>query len=172
MPQLEDPNFKRTVTLLVHNDDEGTFGLVLNRPSDLQMTDLCASLEIDWRGPSESAVHWGGPVQPNTGWVLMDHPARSNPEEEKEVAQGIHFSSSLDALRCVAGEPPVHLRLFLGYAGWAPGQLEDEIGQSAWIVAPVSSDLVFETQPEVMWERVLRNLGIDPATLVASPGIH
>ena len=70
MPQLEDPNFKRSVMLIVHHDEGGTFGLVLNRPVDMSARDLCDSLEVGWGGDPSMPLHWGGPMQPNTGWML------------------------------------------------------------------------------------------------------
>ena len=75
-------------------------------------------------------------------------------------------------LRQVAAHPPERVRLLLGYAGWGPGQLEDELAEGAWLSAPVSSEIVFEVEPETMWARVLRDLGIEPATLVPSRGVH
>jgi putative transcriptional regulator len=171
MPQLADPNFRRTVILLVHHNDDGTFGLVLNRGTDLRTTDLCASLDVLWGGDDEDLVSWGGPVQPNTGWVLLGEDAEPA-VEGKRVTDGIFFASSLESLRRAAEAPPDRLRLFLGYAGWSPGQLEEEIGQGAWIVAPASPRIVFDTAHDAMWEKVLEGLGINPATLVATAGVH
>ncbi len=121
MPDLADPNFRRAVVLLVHHDEDGTVGLVLNRKADLTATDLC---------------------------------------------------ESLDALRSVAGEPPAQLRLFLGYAGWGPGQLEAELAAGAWVVAPFAHEPIFAVSEDELWSHVWRLLGIDPATIVSTPGIH
>ena len=71
MPQLRDPNFRRSVVLLVHHDDEGTFGVVLNRSTELTAMGLCATLEVDWCGEPDKGIRWGGPVQPQTGWLLF-----------------------------------------------------------------------------------------------------
>jgi putative transcriptional regulator len=172
MPQLLDPNFRRAVILLLHHDAEFTFGLVLNRPSEIGAESLCASLGVDWRGAPAALVDWGGPVQPHTGWVVLGGEERPELEDLTEVADGLHFAGSMELLRRVAANPPDRLRIFLGYAGWGAGQLEAELVQGAWLVAPLSSHTVFEIDPEVMWERVLRDLGIDPATLVATPGVH
>ena len=75
-------------------------------------------------------------------------------------------------LREVAHHPPENLHLLLGYAGWGPGQLENELAEGAWIVAPVSREVIFEVQTSVMWDHVLRSLGIEPSTLVATRGVH
>ncbi len=172
MPQLLDPNFRRAVVLLLHHDAEFTFGLVLNRPSEIGAESLCASLGLEWRGATEELVCWGGPVQPNTGWVLLGDAAGAEIEDATQVTEDLHFAGSLETLKNVAADPPDRLRLFLGYAGWGAGQLESELAQGAWIVAPLASHTVFEAALETMWETVLHDLGIDPATLVSTPGVH
>jgi len=174
MPQLQDPNFKRTVALLVDQDENGTFGLVLNRPVELSARNLCEKLEVEWRGDPSACAHWGGPVQPDTGWVLCAEGLGVDLDDEavKEVVPGLFFAGSLEVLRAVAVTPPPDVRLFLGYAGWGPGQLEAEMAQGAWLVAPVSSEVVFSASPESMWDHVLRSLGVDPATLISTRGVH
>jgi putative transcriptional regulator len=174
MPQLQDPNFKRTVALLVDHDADGTFGLVLNRPVDLTARLLCENLDVQWRGHPTAQAHWGGPVQPETGWVLCAEGLSIHPDDDgvKEVIPGLFFAGSLDVLRAVAQTPPPDVRLFLGYAGWGPGQLEEEMAQGAWLVAPVSADAVFNVSAEAMWDHVVRSLGVEPATLIPTRGIH
>ena len=173
MPQLMDPNFHRTVVLLVHHDDEGTFGVVVNRTTEITADRLCESIEIDWNGNPEAEIHWGGPVQPQTGWVLFDERATALASEEvRTLSDGISFAGSMDVLRRVANDPPGRLRVMLGYAGWAPGQLEAELQEGAWLVAPLDDAAVFEVEPEGMWDHVVRGLGVEPATLVSTRGVH
>lgn len=172
MPDLGDPNFRRTVILLVHNDADGTIGLVLNRSTDLSASDLCETLDVEWHGDPEWTVSWGGPVQPNTGWVVAGDEALGGLLEATCFAEGLWFAGSLDALRCVASRPPAQLRLFLGYAGWGPGQLERELAAGAWVLAPLDVRELFETSEEDPWTRAWRLLGIDPATIVSTPGVH
>lgn len=174
MPQLDDPNFKRAVVLLVQHDSEGTFGLVLNRDVDLTVHNLCSSLDVRWNGKSGASINWGGPVQPQTGWVLFNEGLLTVPEDDEltEIAEGLYFAGSLDVLRAIAEEPPSDVMVFLGYAGWGSGQLEEELAAGAWIVAPLSADLVFGVESDRMWECVVRGLGIDPATLVSTSGVH
>jgi putative transcriptional regulator len=173
MPQLLDPNFERSVVLVVHHDDNGTFGVVLNRTTGLSAPNLCATLEIEWKGRQDDPIDWGGPVQPQTGWVIFDEEVASVVgSEATAVADGIFFAGSLNVLRQVASHPWDRVRLLLGYAGWGPGQLEGELVQGAWLSAPVSSEVVFDVDPDDMWAHVLRDLGIEPATLVPSSGIH
>ena len=89
-----------------------------------------------------------------------------------EVLAGLYFAGSLDVLRAVAQSPPDDVRLFLGYAGWGPGQLEQEMSEGAWLVAPTSRELIFEVSPQKMWAAAVGELGIDPATLIPTRGVH
>jgi putative transcriptional regulator len=174
MPQLLDPNFRRAVVLLIHHDAEGTFGVVLNRTTEIRASQLCESIEVDWRGDPDAEIHWGGPVQPQTGWVLFEEGAGEGEDGEdvREVVPGVGFAGSLAVLRRMASEPPSRVRILLGYAGWGPGQLESELAQGAWLVAPADASVVFATDLEEMWSQVVRSLGIEPATLVPSRGVH
>lgn len=172
MPQLLDPNFRRTVVLLIHHDADGTFGVVLNRATEISASQLCQSIEIDWCGDPDAEIYWGGPVQPQTGWVLLEEGEGEPDEEVREVVPGVGFAGSLAVLRRVATEPPNRLRILLGYAGWGPGQLETELAQGAWLVAPADAAFVFGTELDAMWSEAVRRLGIEPATLVASRGVH
>jgi putative transcriptional regulator len=88
------------------------------------------------------------------------------------VDEGIYFARSLDSLRRVAEDPPADARIFLGYAGWGPGQLEQELAAGAWLIAPMTREAIFDQAPDVLWDRVIRDLGVDPATLVHSSGVH
>ena len=172
MPQLLDPNFRRAVVLLVHHDADGTFGVVLNRTTELTATDLCTTLRIGWHGEPGKEIGWGGPVQPQTGWMLFAEEALTGSGDVKPVGDGMGFAGSLEVLRRIAEDPPEALHLLLGYAGWGPGQLESELSEGAWLVAPVSRDVVFDVEPAEMWEHVVRSLGIEPSTLVATRGVH
>ena len=173
MPQLLDPNFHRTVVLLVHHDGEGSFGVVLNRVTQITAERLCESIEVVWRGDPDEEISWGGPVQPQTGWVLFgDSPTAAGMEDVREVASGLHFAGSMDVLQHVAGSPPSDLRLLLGYAGWGAGQLERELAEGAWLLAPAEGHVVFEVPEDEMWAHVVRSLGVEPATLVPSRGVH
>jgi putative transcriptional regulator len=172
MPQLGDPNFRRCVVQLIHHDETGTFGLVINRGSGVSTGDLCEQLDIDWGGDPDLEVGTGGPVQPETGWVLYGDGAPEDIAGAQTVGPGLHFVGSLDALRQLGEEPPDQVRLFLGYAGWAPGQLEMELTQGSWLAVPSRPDFVFDGREEEVWQRVLGALGIDPASLVPTPGVH
>lgn len=174
MPQLSDPNFKRSVVLVVHHDAESTFGLVLNREVELTVEELCESLEFSWQGRRAAEVGWGGPVESHTGWLLFQDSVEMEVEDEhvSRLEGSLCFAGSMDVFRQLAEQPPADLRIFLGYAGWGSGQLESELAQGAWVVAPLSSDVVFDVPAEAMWDHVLRAMDIDPATLIATAGVH
>ena len=174
MPQLSDPNFRRTVVLVVHHDAESTFGLVLNRAVDLSVDDLCESLEFEWNGDRAADACWGGPVESHTGWLLFQGDLETDVDEEQvsRLEGELCFAGSMDVFKQLAARPPRDLRIFLGYAGWGGGQLESELAQGAWVVAPLSSEVVFDVPIESMWDHVLRAMDIDPGTLIATAGVH
>lgn len=160
--------------LMIHHDSSSSFGLVLNRPAELSVQDLFEGLDFAWQGPSDSKVSWGGPVEPNSGWMLFGDALLPDETDEDvtRVLPGLNFAGSLDVFRGVAAAPPAHVRFFLGYAGWGAGQLEFEISEGAWLSAPADLDTIFHTPADQVWDRVVRGLGIDPSTLVSSAGVH
>ncbi|MEZ4281988.1 MAG: YqgE/AlgH family protein [Myxococcota bacterium] len=174
MPQLADPNFRRAVVLIVHHDADSTFGLVLNREVELSVRELCESLDFSWNGRAGAEVGWGGPVETNTGWLLFQDDVDTDIEGDQvsRLEGELCFAGSMDVLRQLAAHPPQDLRIFLGYAGWGKGQLEAELAQGAWVVAPLSPEIVFDVPADEMWEHVLRAMQIDPARLFSTAGVH
>jgi len=172
MPQLGDPNFSRAVVLMIEHSQTGSFGLIINRQSAITVSTVLDALEIPWRGDADALVWEGGPVMPQSGW-LLHAPADGPPGEGSvDVAPGIVLSTSQQQLRSLAASPPQHLRFVMGYSGWGAGQLEGELAQGAWLTVGATADLVFGTVPERMWEAAIRALGIEPTTLVPGTGIH
>jgi putative transcriptional regulator len=170
MPQLQDPNFARTVILLCDFVPEGAFGLVLNRPTDMAASTM-VRLEPPVRGGNHLPLHVGGPVEPERGWILLSQ----EPEqvEYRTIQPGLYLSTSPDLLRKVLeSSPPPRARVLAGYAGWGPGQLDEELAQSAWLMAEVELDLVFDVDAGRMWEIAIRRLGADPSALQTSHGVH
>jgi putative transcriptional regulator len=170
MPQLTDPNFSQTVVLLCEHTAEGAWGLVLNRP-----TGKTAASAVQLVPPTEhdSGLElWvGGPVEPQRGCLLLSTPPTG--DDAVRIADGLYISVSIDVLRRLIDGPKVpRARLLMGYAGWGPGQLDDEITASAWLFTDIALELVFETAPNMMWETAIRRLGADPANLQASGGVH
>lgn len=172
MPQLDDPNFERAVVLMVEHNAEGSFGLIVNRPSDLRIADVLDSLSMEWAGDPEAVVFTGGPVMPRTGWVLHEPADLPSEEGKVDIVPGIVLSTSPERLRALAECPPNRMRFVLGFAGWGPSQLEVELASGSWVNAEVTAELVFETPAAEMWEAALRSLGIEPATLVPGRGVH
>jgi putative transcriptional regulator len=170
MPQLQDPHFSRAVVLMVEHNDEGSMGLVINQPSEVTAIELLEHLQMPWRGSPDERVFAGGPVRPNTGWVL--HQPMADSSNTITVAPGISLTNSPDLLRSIANAPPRWFRLLLGYAGWGPGQLAEEMAEGSWLHAAVSADLVFRTPPNIIWEAAVRSLGISPDSVVAGSGVN
>ena len=170
MPQLQDPNFNRTVVLLCEFTPEGAFGLVINRPTEMPASTM-VRLEPPIVGGNTMPLWIGGPVEPERGWILLGHePAGS---EFKLVCDGLYLSTSVVLLRDVlVTVPPPRARVLAGYAGWGPGQLDEELAQSAWLLGDVDLDIVFDTPADVMWETAIRRIGADPSALTTSHGVH
>lgn len=175
-PSLLDPNFKRSVVLLVDHREEGSLGFVINRPAPVDLDEVIDALNLEG-GPGEQtaeAVLVGGPVAPETGWVLFEHgPERLEGEDVVEVSPELGVSASRELLASIVVEPRVkRFVIALGYAGWGPEQLDEEIAQGAWIPVDLDAKIVFDTPYDDRWEASLRTLGIDPARLsTVSPGI-
>lgn len=170
MPQMQDPNFAKTVVLLCDYLPEGAFGLVLNRQTDVPATHM-VRLDPPVVQGNQLPLFIGGPVQPDRGWILVAEPP---PEPDfRTVVDGLYLSTSPSLLRRVLEtSPEPRARVVAGYAGWGPGQLDEELAQSAWLMADVQVDLVFEVDAQVMWETAIRRLGADPSMLQMSPGVH
>lgn len=170
MPQMQDPNFARTVVLLCDYLPEGAFGLVLNRPTDLPASDM-VRLDPPVVASNDLPLFIGGPVQPERGWILVGEPPAV--ADFRTVIDGLYLSTSPDLLRQVLqAEAQPRARVVAGYAGWGPGQLDEELAQSAWLMADVQLDLIFDVEAQVMWETAIRRLGADPSLLQTSPGVH
>jgi putative transcriptional regulator len=170
MPQLQDPNFARTVVLLCDYVPEGAFGLVLNRPTDMPASSM-VRLEPPIAGGNSLPLCIGGPVEPERGWILLAE--EPDDPEYRTICDGVYLSTSPFLLRHVlAATPAPRARVLAGYAGWGPGQLDEELSQSAWLIGEVDLDLVFDVDPSVMWETAIRRLGADPSALQASHGVH
>lgn len=174
MPQLADPNFSRSVVLMIEHSENGSFGLVINHPSPIKATELLDSLEMHWRGEASAVVWAGGPVSPSTGWVLHEPVivAAANTGGTIEITSTISLSTSPDRLRTIANQPPRNVRLLLGYSGWGPGQLAEEMARGAWLHTTADPKLVFETPPDQMWDAAMRSLGVNPADLFVGRGVN
>jgi putative transcriptional regulator len=162
MPGMADPNFSETVTFICKHDANGAIGIVVNRPSDLTLGEVCRQLELESRLGERAGeqVMAGGPVQPDRGFVLhqSDQPFESTVDPEAPVKVTV----SQDVLRAIArGDGPRPALVALGYAGWSGGQLEAEIAANAWLHAPVSPSVLFDTPVENRWRAAAGLIGVD-----------
>src|SRR5262245_15436029 len=174
MPQLVDPNFKRTVVLLCRHNEEGALGVVVNRPV-VTTGRVVVHLDPPVATDRELEVWIGGPVEPERSWILVGDEAFEEAQFARvSISPGLYLSTSPVLLqRLLAPNPPGRTRLIVGYSGWGPGQLEAELEASAWLMSDVDRGLIFDTPPEQMWEKAIRRLGADPASLqMSSRGVH
>jgi putative transcriptional regulator len=170
MPQMLDPNFSKTVVLLAEYGAHGAFGLVLNRRMDEPAHAIVTADEPLEIHPNVY-LFTGGPVEPTRAWILT---ARQELDPEAlEVRDGVYLSSSPALVRrTLEAEPDPGVRMVVGYAGWGAGQLDVELAEGSWLLAPVEHDLIFLTSVEKMWEAAIRRLGAEPSMLQGSSGVH
>jgi len=179
MPTIRDERFSRTVIYLCAHSAEGAMGIVINQPAPhIDFGDLLVQLEVIPDSklielPSragEVKVLKGGPVETGRGFVL--HSADFFIENSTlPIDNGICLTATLDILKAIArGQGPESAVLALGYAGWAPGQLESEIQANGWLNCDADPELVFGTRAELKYETALRKIGIDPAKLSSDAG--
>jgi putative transcriptional regulator len=152
-PGLLDPNFRRTVVLVTEHNEEGAAGLVLNRPSPTEVSDVVPLLEPLVEDGEQVWV--GGPVQPNAVLVLGEF---LDPDDAAVPLFGALGFPSLDEPDEVV-PMTTRRRVFAGYAGWGSGQLEDELSREDWIVEPALPDDAFTEAPDELWRDVLRRKG-------------
>lgn len=162
MPAMADPNFSGTLTYICEHSDRGALGVVVNRPLELQVGDLFSRIDLDL-GDSQIArlpVFFGGPVQSDRGFVL--HRPTGAWRSTLAVAEDVGLTTSRDILEAVSrGEGPADWLVTLGYAGWGAGQLEDEIGQNAWLTVGAAPGLLFGMAPEQRLSAAMALLGVD-----------
>ena len=164
VPQLSDPNFRHSVVLLLQATSDGALGLVVNRESPLLLRDLCRDHDIPHLGNPEKRIRHGGPVHPDQGLVIYGS-EHADPEG-RSVVDGLHVSASTGTLTRLCSLTDGRFHCFAGYAGWGPGQLEQEIQEGSWILRPVDSSLVLDLPPAKIWDRSLRDFGLDPTAIV------
>ncbi len=170
MPTMMDPRFQRTVIFMCAHDERGAMGLVVNRLIEaLTFPELLKQLGIDQAKSSERPIHFGGPVDMGRGFVL--HSDDYNQEGTVSVKPGYAVTATVDILHAIAkGEGPIESLLALGYAGWGPGQLDDEIQNNGWLHAPADHTLVFDPNLESKWQRAMAKIGVELSVLSGEAG--
>lgn len=171
MPNMADPHFSKSLTFICEHNDQGALGVVVNRPIDMNLHSLLEQIGI----PLDSGilksipVHFGGPVQTDRGFVL--HTPLGEWQSTLAVGQEIGLTTSKDILQAVArGEGPRQILITLGYAGWAPGQIEHELAQNAWLTVQASPEVLFEMPAEERLAAAMGLLGVDYANLSEQAG--
>ena len=172
MPQMQDPRFARSVVYMcAYSEEAGAMGLVINKTIDaLTLDELYEHLKIEpVRANRLQPVHFGGPVDPGRGFVL--HSADYREEATLDITGDFAMTATIDILRAIGkGEGPQHSLLALGYAGWAPGQLDAEIQANGWLSVAADSGLVFNDADDSKWQRALKKLGVSPEMLSGEAG--
>jgi putative transcriptional regulator len=177
MPGMVDPNFAGSVIYLFEHTERGAMGLVINRPTELDMGALFEKIEVKLEAEpvSEQPVYFGGPVQIERGFVLHEPTAEAAYSSSLAVPGGLTMTTSKDVLEAVAtGSGPSKFLMTLGYAGWSAGQLEEEITLNGWINVPLSQqqmvEIIFNTPSSQRYERTMGLLGFDPSHLSGEAG--
>ncbi|MEM9552607.1 MAG: YqgE/AlgH family protein [Pseudomonadota bacterium] len=172
MPSMGDPRFERSVVYLCSHGEDGAMGLIVNKPAaDVTLSDLMEQLSIE--GASRFGnypVHFGGPVEGSRGFVLHTADYKSNLQTLR-VSDDFAMTATLDVLEDMArGDGPERTMMMLGYSGWGPGQLENEISLNGWLTAKASKKIVFDLPDPEKWQASLKSLGIEPLMLSGSAG--
>lgn len=170
MPGIEDPTFEKSVIYMCAHTEEGAMGLCINRLEDaITFDDLLVQLEIDPGDAPPIEIHMGGPVQSGRGFVL--HTTEYVQPTSLLVDDDVALTATVDVVEAIAtGRGPQRCLMALGYSGWGPGQLEDEMVGNGWLTVPADPDIVFDLEHETKWSRALKKIGIDPMTLSARAG--
>lgn len=170
-PVMEDSRFIETLILMVHHDDKGAAGFVINTPvSNLSFYELLEQLKIENpEGVSNHIVFQGGPVEAGNGFVIYE--GSMGLRDEMHIADSLFYSRSIESLKRIAeGRGPEYYSICLGRAEWGPGQLEEELRENVWLPVPLESQLVFGEIPENVWANALRKQGISAANFTNVAG--
>ena len=169
-PELKDPNFHQSVVLMVEHNEKGAFGVVVNRPLETTMTEFLPTLKIKYTGSSDKRVLWGGPV--GYDHICFVHSSQYGWEETLKIDEYISLSFSMEGLHELAEVGETDFYIFIGSSGWGPSQLDGEVSTGAWFTHQITTDFLFHTPHDKMWETAFRCMGIDPFMLHASHTIQ
>ncbi len=163
-PGLKDPNFRQTVVLLCEHGPEGALGVVVNRPTAMHLSEVLPQVPI--LEGQRHRLFSGGPVQPTA--VLLLYRLSEEPSDKHHVFDGVYMGGDLTVVERLLTTPTggEAIRAYMGYSGWGPGQLENEMKTGSWITLPADHSVVFEKDPLHIWPDILRSLG-DPYNLYA-----
>jgi putative transcriptional regulator len=160
MPGLAADYFGGSIIYVCEHDDDGAMGLIVNRPSELSLARLLDQIGIEPASAPSGPALEGGPVQTDRGFILHSDDASS--ENSLALGDGVMLSTARQMLEAIGhGDGPAHYLVALGYAGWGPGQLEQELAQNAWLTCPASTDVLFDVPFEERVSSAAATLGID-----------
>jgi putative transcriptional regulator len=174
MPSMEDPVFGGTVVYVCEHNENGVLGVVINKPTDMTMQVLFERIELEVASAAErhmesQPIMFGGPVQDDRGFVL--HTPGAQYSSSLTVTNDIAFTTSIDVLEAVArGNGPERMLVSIGYSGWSPGQLEDEISRNGWLTVGADPRILFDMPIEERYAAAMKLLGIDPLMLTSEAG--
>ncbi len=171
MPGMEQGFFHRSVIYLCAHSDAGAMGIVINQKlPDIDFKDLLAQLSLPKSElHMEPIVHFGGPVETGRGFVL--HSTDFMRDDTVRINERMAITGTIDILRALAeGRGPERSIFALGYAGWGPGQLEDELRANAWLTMPADDEVMFNTDLGRKWDLAMNRIGVNPLTLSADAG--
>jgi putative transcriptional regulator len=171
MPGMADPHFSKSVTFICEHSEKGAIGLVINKPIDVTLAHLFEQVNIDLgdHALAQDPVHFGGPVKVECGFVL--HQPLGDWNSTLKVDDNTGMTTSRDILEAMAaGEGPTRVLVALGYAGWSPGQLEDEIKRNGWLTVEADANLLFNLPDEEKLFAAMQKLGVHPAMLSDTVG--
>ncbi|MFP6759772.1 MAG: YqgE/AlgH family protein [Alphaproteobacteria bacterium] len=173
MPQMTDPRFEHSVVYMCAHNADGAMGLVVNKLVDaMSFTELLRQMELEIESDNlddRIQVHFGGPVESARGFVL--HTTDYVSEATMRVDDTFSMTATIDVLRSIArGSGPSQAIFTLGYAGWAPGQLDTEIQSNGWLNVAADQDLVFGREHDIKWTQAVAKVGVDPSFLSSEAG--
>jgi putative transcriptional regulator len=174
MPAMQDPIFGGTVVYVCEHNDNGVLGVVINKPTDMTMETLFERVDLEVssgvpRSVVDEPIMFGGPVQDDRGFVLHTPGARYS--SSLTVTEEVAFTTSIDVLEAVArGTGPSRMLVSIGYAGWSPGQLEDEISRNGWLTVGADTRILFDVPVEERYMAAMKLLGFDPLMLASEAG--
>lgn len=171
MPNMADPLFARALVYVCEHGEQGAMGLIINKPSGIALAQLFDQIDLPLQDEAMRAlpVYFGGPVQPDRGFVL--HAPAGNWQSSLLVTDTMAMTTSKDVLAAVAeGHGPERMLITLGYAGWSAGQLEEEMAANAWLSCDSDPAVIFSVPPEERYAAAVASLGFDPALLSGEVG--
>lgn len=170
MPHLQDPGFAQSLIYICEHHASGAMGIIINRPSDMNLNELLQLLELNPAGQTEITVYNGGPLQKDRGFILHS-PTTQQWDSSYAIAPQVALTTSLDILQAISeNRPPEAFLVALGYSAWGEGQLEQELSANAWLSCPANLDIMFRTPAEERLQAAATTMGINLNLLTSQSG--